>query len=244
QNDQEEDYSTILAEKKKKLTNSYASHADMPDSLGLLKPKQKAKVLIIKSSKTSSPVGSRNHSADNLSSSFYDRIAEKMIQRDKKEREKEKAKFTLDTESSNNNSSTSESEEEEEETTTTVAATSSTTTSTTQERNETTTVNTPSSQTVVANAVKYLNSSKHRMNKYNSDFPSLSGSSSSAAAFLASTSNNNNNPYDRSSQKNKFKPMSQKLKSQEEFPSLQSSNRKKNNQIKQPRSKGNVLRIV
>ena len=25
------------------MTNSYASHADMPDSLGLLKPRQKAK---------------------------------------------------------------------------------------------------------------------------------------------------------------------------------------------------------
>jgi len=61
---------------------------------------------------------------------------------------------------------------------------------------------------------------------------------------ILSNNNNNNNPYDRSSQKNKFKPMSQKLKSQEEFPSLQSSNRKRNTQIKQPRAKSNVLRIV
>jgi len=47
QNENEVDYSTILAEKKKKMNKSYASHADMPDNLGLLKPQQKAKGNII-----------------------------------------------------------------------------------------------------------------------------------------------------------------------------------------------------
>ncbi|ORX46852.1 hypothetical protein BCR36DRAFT_330993 [Piromyces finnis] len=254
QNDQEEDYSTILAEKKKKLNQSYASHADLPDSLGLLsKPKQKAKVLVIKSSsKTTSPVASRNHSTDNLGSAFYDRIAERMIQLDKKQKQKEneKVKFVLESESSANNSSASESESEESEvvTASNSNAAGSSSVSTNQERNNTT-INTPTSKTVVDNATRYLKSSKHKMNKYNSDFPSLSGSSSSAASALFGTSlsnnNNNNNPYDRSSQKNRFKPMSQKLKSQEEFPSLQSTNRnKKNTQIKQPRAKSSVLRIV
>jgi len=169
-----------------------------------------------------------------------------MIQRDKKE--KEKAKFIMETKSSENTSeSESESESESGSETKNQTTTITMTTTTTQERSGSP-INTPNSQTVVANAVKYLNSSKHRINKYNNDFPSLSGSSTSSAAAVleaASSSNNkNNNPYDRS-QKNKFKPMSQKLKSQEEFPSLQSSVRKKNNsQIKQPRGKHSVLRIV
>jgi len=92
-----------------------------------------------------------------------------------------------------------------------------------------------------------MSSNKHKINKYNSDFPSLSGSSTSAAAILAaSSSSSSNNPYDRTKQqKNKFKPMSQKLRSQDEFPSLQSTRiKKQNNQIKQPRGKSYVLRTV
>jgi len=73
-----------------------------------------------------------------------------------------------------------------------------------------------------------MNSIEHKINKYKKDFPSLSGSSTSNSVILSS---NNNNPYNRiKQQKDKFKPMSQKLKSQDEFPSLQSIKiRKQNN---------------
>jgi len=252
QNDDEEDYSSLLVEKKKNLTKSYASHATMPDTLtnlGINKPKSPAKVLVIKPAKnysSSSLNSNRTHSPD---SSFYERIAEKALQRDKKRQEREKANFIIDTESSTSEED-SESEEEVEENSTeevnvkTTTSDRSTSASPSHENN-----NTPTSKTVVENAVKYMSSNRHKINKYNSDFPSLSGSSTSAAAVLAassSSSSNKNNPYDRTKQqKNKFKPMSQKLRSQDEFPSLQSTRTKKqNNQIKQPRGKSSVLRIV
>jgi hypothetical protein len=248
QND-EEDYTSLLVEKKKNLTKSYASHATMPDTLtnlGINKPKSPAKVLVIKPAKnnsSSSLNSNRTHSPD---SSFYERIAEKALQRDKKRQEREKANFILDTESSTSEED-SESEEVEENSSEevnvkTTTSDRSTSGSPFHENN-----NTPTSKTVVENAVKYMSSNKHKINKYNSDFPSLSGSSTSAAAILAaSSSSSSNNPYDRTKQqKNKFKPMSQKLRSQDEFPSLQSTRiKKQNNQIKQPRGKSSVLRIV